>query len=134
MTIMFDTTQLTPEQHAAAKEEFRIYKTELRGFIRDAELYHISERPDGAHWDGIEYFDPKRKAGVVYAFRGTVENESSHTFVLKGLRPEGMYRLHFQDGSAPDRTMTGKELCSAGVAVKLAVANSSELVFLDEGK
>jgi alpha-galactosidase len=47
MTIMFDTTQLTSEQHAAAKEEFRIYRTKLRGFIRDAELYHISARPDG---------------------------------------------------------------------------------------
>ena len=57
LTIMQDTNTWTAEEHAAAKAEFALYKQKLRPLIRDAELYHVSERPDGIHWDGMEYFD-----------------------------------------------------------------------------
>ena len=43
LTIMLDTTAWTPEQHAAAKKEIALYKTQLRPLIRDADLYHISD-------------------------------------------------------------------------------------------
>ena len=132
LTIMLDTTQWTPEQHAAAQAEFQLYKTELRPFIRDADLYHVSPRPDGVHWDAVEYMDPRRHAGVVYAFRGSIETESSHHFVLRGLQADHTYRLHFQDGSSPDKTLLGRELGEEGLAVDLPLPNSSELIFLDE--
>src|SRR6185437_8847011 len=94
-------------------------------------LYHVSPRPDGVHWDGMEYWSPKRGEGVVYAFRGSIANEDEHAFILKGLEPRGRYRLHFQDGSAPDREATGRELMGAGMAVRLPTPLSSELVFLE---
>ncbi len=129
-TIMLDTSAWTPEQHTAAKEEFQLYKSQLRPFIRDADLYHVSARPDGTHWDGVQYFDPKRDQGVLYAFRGSTETESSHVFVLDGVRPEVEYKLQFRDHSSPDRTVKGAELLKKGFMVKLAVPNSSELVFI----
>ena len=86
LTIMQDTSAWSKEQHAAARSEFALYKQELRPLIRDADLYHVSQRPDGVHWDGIEYYDVKRGRGVLYAFRGTGD-EAQHTFVLQGLRP-----------------------------------------------
>jgi hypothetical protein len=132
LTIMLDTNAWSPEQHAIAKEELQTYKNELRPFIRDADLYHISDRPDGVHWDGIEYFDPRRKAGVVYAFRGSTETESSHSFVLQGLRADGEYQLRFHDHTSPDQTMAGSELLGRGLTVELPLANSSELVFIGE--
>src|SRR5215471_1079929 len=95
LTIMMDTTSWTPQQHALAKEEIQLYKTQLRPLIRDADLYHISARPDGVHWDAIEYFNPSTRQGVVYAFRGSTETESSHTFLLSGLDLSGQYRLRF---------------------------------------
>ena len=131
-TIMLDTNSWSAEQHTAAKEEIDLYKKELRGFVRDANLYHVSPRPDGVHWDGIEYWDPNRKRGVVYAFRGTVENENSHSFQLQGLNPATRYRLSFHDHTSPDRTTTGQDLRRAGLTVKLGLPNSSELVFIDE--
>ena len=134
LTIMLDTTQWTPEQHAAAKAEFQLYKTRLRPFIRDADLYHISPRPDGVHWDGIEYFDPRREAGVVYAFRGSIETESSHAFVLQGLQPDTKYHLHFQDGSSPDAVVSGSDLGTAGLTVQLPQPTSSELIFIDRAR
>lgn len=132
LTIMLGTTAWSDEQHKVAKLEFELYKTNLRPFIRDANLYHISARPDGVHWDGMEYFDPARKAGVVFAFRATIENQNQQNFRLQGIRPERLYQLHFQDRTSPDRRMTGQELLRNGLPVSLPVPNSSELIFLKE--
>jgi len=132
LTIMLDTNAWSAEQHAVAKKEFELYKTKLRPFIRDADLYHISARPDGVHWDGIQYFDPRRASGVVFAFRGSIGNEPDHVFVLKGLRPDGKYQLRFHDGSSPDRTASGRELLTSGIRVSLPLPNSSDLIFIEE--
>ena len=131
VTIMMDTTAWTPEQHQAARQAIELYKEKLRPLIRDAHLYHISPRPDGVHWDGMEYWDPQRGQGVVYAFRGTIPDENEHRFVLAGLTAKRRYRLHFQDGSASDREATGSELMGQGLAVRLPTSQSSELVFLE---
>ncbi|MHB1937234.1 MAG: alpha-galactosidase [Acidobacteriaceae bacterium] len=132
LTVMQDTNAWTPEQHAAAKEEFALYKSQLRPFIRDADLYHISERPNGVRWDGIEYFDPQRARGVVYSFRGSAQQEDRHAFPLKGLLPDRQYRLHFHDRTASDETVSGRELLDKGLTVTLPIPNSSELIFIDQ--
>jgi hypothetical protein len=132
MTMMLDTTTWTPEQHDAARRAFALYKQELRPLIRDARLYHVSARPDGVHWDGMEYWDPMRKRGVLFAFRGKVADESEHRFRLAGLDADQRYRVHFEDRSAPDRTNSGRELMESGLAVHLLEPFSSELVFIQE--
>ena len=132
MTLMLDTTTWTREQHDAARRAIALYKEKLRPLIRDGNLYHVSDRPDGVHWDGIEYFDPGRKRGVVFAFRGSGAEELTHLFVLKGLDSSKRYRLHFEDGSTADIKMTGADLSSSGLNVALSKPYSSELVFLEE--
>jgi hypothetical protein len=131
-TIMQDTTSWTPEQHGAAKQAFDLYKSKLRPLIREADLYHISPRPDGVHWDGLEYFQPNAGQGVVYAFRGSTPEVGEYTFLLKGLQPTGRYNLHFEDRTSPDRTATGKELMTSGLTVSLTLPESSELVFISK--
>ncbi len=132
VTIMMDTTAWTPEQHEDARQAIALYKRELRPLIRDARLYHVSPRPDGVHWDGMEYWDPARGKGVVFAFRGAIADEARHRFVLAGLNAAKSYRLHFEDGSAPDREAMGRELMGAGLEVNLRDPLSSELVFIEE--
>ena len=132
LTVMQNTNAWTLEQHDAAKRDFDLYKKELRPFIRDADLYHISPRPDGVHWDGIEYSDAQRSRALVYAFRGSAPGDNTHTFRLHGLDPHRQYRLHCEDGSSSDRTQSGRELLNQGLNVELTVPNSSELVFIDE--
>ncbi len=132
LTVMLDTTVWTEQQHAAAKQEIQLYKKELRPFIRDADLYHIEARPDGIHWDGIEYFDPRRRKGVVYAFRGSIEGEQTHVFKLKGLASEKNYQLRFNDHRAVDKVVGGQELLLSGLRVDLLLPNSSELILIDE--
>ena len=132
ITIMLDTTAWTPEQHVAAARAIALYKQKLRPLIRDANLYHVSARPDGVRWDGTEYWDPARGQGVVFAFRGTIPNETEHRFVLAGLDAARHYALHFEDGSASDAQATGSELMTQGLEISLPNPLSSELVFLQE--
>jgi alpha-galactosidase len=132
MTMMLDTTTWSPEQHDAARRAFALYKQELRPLIRDAQLYHVSERPDGVHWDGMEYWDAVRKHGVLFAFRGSVADEPQHAFRFAGLNADKSYQLHFEDGSAVDRKVSGRELMESGLSVHLEYPFSSELVFLRE--
>ncbi len=134
LTIMIDTNTWTPEQHAEARKEIELYKKELRPLVRDASLYHVSPRPDGVHWDGIEYWDSDRQRGVLYAFRGTIAAEKTHSYALEGLKRSGRYLLKFNDRSAPDRTVTGQELMRKGLRVTLPLPNSSELVFIEAAK
>ena len=131
-TIMQDTTAWTAQQHAAAKEEFATYKKFLRPLIRDADLYHISPRPDGVHWDGVEYINPVDGQGVVYAFRGSGTSESHHIFRLRGLSAAKEYQLQFHDHTSPDRIVSGIDLMQHGLRVHLTLPISSELIFLHE--
>ena len=134
VTIMMDTSAWTAEQHEAARQAIALYKQKLRPLIRDARLYHVSTRPDGAHWDAIQYWDPVRKQGVLYAFRGSIEDEENHVFVLQGLDAAKRYSLHFQDGSSQDTVIAGKHLMKEGLAVHLSHPFSSELVLIEEAE
>jgi hypothetical protein len=134
-TIMIDTSAWAAAQHAEAKKEIDLYKKELRPLIRDADLYHVSARPDGIHWDGVEYWDPNRQRGVVYAFRGTVADEKTHSFLLQGLKQSARYAITFHDHTSSDRTLTGSQLIERGLQVTLPYENSSELIFIkSEGR
>jgi Melibiase/Glycosyl hydrolase family 36 C-terminal domain len=129
-SLMLDTTRWTAEQQAAAHHEFALYKSALRPLIRTADLYHVSTRPDGVHWDGIEYYSPRSGRGVLYAFRGSGQDEPVHRFVLQGLTAHSRYALTFHDRTASGQIIRGGELLQTGVEVRLAQPLSSELVFL----
>jgi hypothetical protein len=132
LTIMQDTNAWTAEQHDTARRAFALYKEKLRPLIRDARLYHVSDRPDGVRWDGMEYWDSQLGKGVVFAFHGSAPGETNHRFQLSGLDSAKHYKLHFEDGSAPDRVAAGSELMGSGLEVHLRNPLSSELVFLEE--
>ena len=105
----------------------------MRPLIRAADLYHVSARPDGVHWDGMEYYSPALGHGVLYAFRGSAPDAPTHTFQLRGLDPGGRYSLRFQDRVAPFQgEMTGQALMTEGITVTLAVPLTSELVFFEQ--
>jgi alpha-galactosidase len=131
LTIMQDTNAWSAEQHEAAKREIETYKRDLRPLIRDGDIYHISPRPDGIHWDGMEFFDPRRNRGVLYVFRGSMKDEADHTFQLQGLVADRKYHLHFQDHSEADGVVSGRELKDVGLTVRLSVPESSDLVFIE---
>jgi hypothetical protein len=132
-SLMLDTSQWSPEQRTEAQLQFALYKSALRPLIREADLYHVAQRPDGANWDGVEYYSGRLRRGVLYAFHGTATDQPTHRFRLFGLKPGGRYRLKFQDrGAAANLVLTGRVLMQVGVEVTLALPLSSELIFLQE--
>jgi alpha-galactosidase len=131
-SLMLDASQWTPEQRKAAQREFALYKSSLRPLIREADLYHIADRPDGVHWDGMEYYSARAQRGVIYAFRGSASNLPLHRFRLRGLNRASRYRLNFQDNPAANRELTGESLMQTGVDVRLALPLSSDLIFFEE--
>jgi hypothetical protein len=131
-SLMLDASQWTVQQREAAQREFALYKSMLRPLIRAADLYHVADRPDGVHWDGMEYYSARLRRGVLYAFRGSASDLPTHRFRLAGLKPGSRYRLNFQDNPAANREVTGESLMRMGVDVELALPVSSELIFLEE--
>ena len=61
-SLMLDASQWTAQQRVAAQREFALYKKALRPLIREADLYHVADRPDGVHWDGMEYYSARHAA------------------------------------------------------------------------
>jgi hypothetical protein len=127
-SLMLDSSQWTVDQRLAAKREFALYKQKLRPLIREGDLYHVAPRPDGEHWDGLEYYSQPLKRGVVYAFRGRTD-EPTHRYRLSGLDRSSRYRLTFQDNPTDNRTLSGEALMQAGIDVRLGLPLSSELIF-----
>jgi len=129
-SLMLDTRHWSAAQRTDARAQFALYKSALRPLIRAADLYHVTERPDGVRWDGIEYYSVRLGRGVLYAFRGATPVESRHRFQLLGLDPRRRYLLQFHDaGAAAERVLGGAELMRLGVEVTLTEPLSSELVF-----
>ena len=130
-SLMLDSNLWTPEQRAVARTEFALYKSALRPLIREADLYHVSARPDGVRWDGIEYYSDRQQRGVLFVFRGSDPRQPAHRFRLRGLDPQRRYGLRFQDrGAGADVVASGQALMRDGLEVKLIAPLSSELVFL----
>jgi hypothetical protein len=132
-SLMQSSSQWTAEQRSEARAQFTLYKLLLRPLIREADLYHVGERPDGEHWDGIEYYSATLGRGVLYAFRGSTQDPAAHRFRLLGLNATSRYRLKFQDqGAAAGLELTGQSLMQDGLEVTLPMPLSSELIFLEE--
>jgi hypothetical protein len=117
------------QQKAAIKKAVATYKTKLRPLIRQADLYHIFPRPNGKHWDGIEYYDPSAQRGVVYIFKPAAE-PNTQTIRPRGLDPDTLYRVTFEDGSNSAVEKWGHELLT-GIEVALPGERVSELMFFE---
>ena len=119
-------------QKEAIARAVATYKNKLRPLIRNADLYHIFPRPDGLHWDGVEYFDPEAKRGVVYIFKPVEGNgDDTRPIRLRGVQADAPYHVTFEDGSNPSVDKSGKEL-AAGINVHLGGGLVSELMFFEE--
>ncbi len=131
-TLMCDTTAWTPEQHEVARRQIEIYKTWLRPLINRGELFHISDRPDDARWDAMEYIDPKTGKGVIYVFRGAKAEATSQTFQVAGLDAKGVYEVWSEDGAVPRCQAAGAKILHDGLTVNLGETGGSDLVYLQK--
>jgi hypothetical protein len=101
--------------------------------MREADVYHVADRPDGVHWDGIEYYSTAAAARRAVRVPRFVAR-STHA-PIPPARPEAWQPLpvSFQDQGTPaNRVLAGRLLMQEGVEVDLSLPLSSELIFLEE--
>lgn len=132
-TLMQNPVSWSPKQCALASREFKLYKEKLRPLIKSGNLFHVSDRPDGKRWDGIQYASSDKSQAALYAFRGMNENDL-HWFIFCGLDPNAKYRATFVNENAVTRGIAGSALMSKGLGVNLKEPKSSEVVLLERQK
>ena len=110
------------------KDLLSLYKTKLRPLIREANIYHILPRPDGVHWDGIEYYDPNNLTGAVMLFKPDSLPDTK-TVQFAGLDSKKDYILTFTDRPEQNATHSGTQLMEQGLPVTIKGKNQSEIIF-----
>ena len=114
-------------------EYAELYKTKLRPLIRDGSLYHILPRPDGVHWDGVQYANADAAGeikGAAFLFKPSPDAGDTTHICLQGLDPDAEYLLVFEDRPEQNRTVTGKELMETGIDVSIAESVGSEIIWI----
>ena len=107
------------------------YNNWIRPILRDCKVHHILPRPDGKRWDGIFYWGPKLKKGVVFIFRPQ-SDKGWQIVKLKGLEVRQRYSISCEDGSIQPGEKTGRELMENGLEISLPAPNTSDLIFVQE--
>jgi len=121
----------TPEQRAKVKRATEIYKSWIRPILQDVEVHHILPRPDGYHWDGMWYWSPVLKRGMLYVFRPN-SGLNAQRIVLKGLSPGGKYEIRSEDHSTVEAAHSGTELMTGGLDIKLPAKYTSDLIYVEQ--
>ena len=114
----------------AIKENLSLYKTRLRPLIRQADLYHLSLRPDNVDWDAFQYHDAAAGKGAVLLFK-PASKADTRRFFLRGLDRAKNYSLTFQDRPAQNARKTGAELMDQGLDVTMTRQHASEIIWID---
>jgi hypothetical protein len=127
---VIDTPPLPGETHSIRKAT-ATYKNWIRPILRDCKVHHILPRPDGKRWDGIFYWGPKLKKGVVFIFRPQ-SDEGRQIIRLKGLDAKAKYWLWCEDGSITTQLTGGDELMQKGLSVNLPTTFSSDIIFIQD--
>ena len=114
-------------------EYAEMYKTKLRPLIRGGELYHILPRPDGVHWDGVQYADKDADGGIkgaAFLFKPSAEAGDSVRVTFRGLDENARYTLRFEDRPEQNISVSGGELMTGGIDVTITDAVGSEIVWI----
>lgn len=130
-TIMFDLNLLTAEEQKVFKEFAGFYKNTMRPYIREANTYHISERPKADGMDAMMFLMPDGKHGIILAFRAD-SNEDELTVKPKGIEATAQYTVRCEEGYGAEGTYSGKELLNKGLLITFPMKQSSEVIFLDQ--
>ena len=117
-----------------AEKYYGMFRDKIRPLVRHANLYHILPRPDGIHWDGVQYFDPDITdpgvlKGAAFIFKPSNSEGSEKSIYFKGLSAEQTYDLEFEDRPEQNTSLTGQELMD-GLEVSISEEKGSEIIWI----
>ena len=65
-----------------------MYKERQRPILRGGDTYHVLPYPDGANYDGMQYYNTKLHQGSLVLFKPAASAPDDTTVLLKGLERE----------------------------------------------
>ncbi|MBE6598852.1 MAG: hypothetical protein E7638_05370 [Ruminococcaceae bacterium] len=114
-----------------------VYNKIMKPLIRHGDLYHILPRPDGIHWDGLQYIDADSEnviKGLVMLWKPTDTEGPEKTVYLRGLEADTMYKLTFEDRPEQNCEVLGSELMTNGLTVIIEGESGSEMIWISEAE
>jgi alpha-galactosidase len=124
--LMNKLTQLSKEDLAFLDVEVERFK-ELRHTVQSGKVMHLTDRPELGAIDAIQSFNASRGDAVAFVMRDNAEADG-YQLVFRGLWPQTLYRVTFADDPR-ELVMSGAQLMSEGVDVKLPERESGEIVY-----
>ena len=109
------------------------YNAVVKPLIKYGDMYHILPRADGVHWDGIEYFDPETTGevkGMLMLFKPGDAEGATKLIKLRGLDPDTVYSVEFDDHPSQNVSATGRELTEVGLTVTFPETVASDWVWI----
>ena len=133
---LFGLSQKLPELPAwlyqRMVENIRIYKQEVRRFVKEADLYRLTSQPrrsgEGERWAAFQYSLPDGSKHLLFTFR-LPGGEQERYVRLKGLSPDRQYRVQGLEGEA-DFAMSGQDLMETGLLFTGLAEQESSLLKL----
>jgi hypothetical protein len=120
--------EVAPEDLAVAGREVAVFKA-MRASVRDGRVGHLTARPGTGKVDAIQSYNAAKDTAVAIVTREE-SAEPDYTLRFRDLVASQRYQVRFQTAGAR-YVMTGDQLMGVGVAVRLADALSSEIVYLE---
>jgi alpha-galactosidase len=126
-TLLSDPRRLSAGHTRILAEEIALLKR-WRHLFSTGRVYRLLDRPHPRSWDAFEFYDPRRREGIVYVFRN--DHAEAHRMVkLKGLVAGAPYRVTSVDAKS-DVVLTGRRLMSEGIPVVVPRRSTSEVLLL----
>ncbi len=100
-------------------QQNRLYRNEVRRFIREGDLYRLTDQPlrsgMGERWAAFQYSLPHASQHLLFVFR-LPGGEAQRVIRLKNLQPERMYTLHGLEGEV-EWQRSGQSLMEEGLLI-----------------
>lgn len=108
-----DVAKMTPAERAATAAAIKLYKDSLREVVFNGDLYRLKnpyEQPRSA----ISYVMPDKARAALFVYQ--IKDAPAETVKLRGLDPQGRYRLHevnLPAGASPKLAQDGQTIDGA---------------------
>jgi alpha-galactosidase len=122
-------TEWDAETMKIAAERIALYK-KIRPVLCKADVFHLTRQASLTSPNTIQaslYVDSSDGKALLFAFQGG-DPQMETTLKLRGLPPEGDYRVSFPAEFGPETVKSGKELVEQGLTLKFPRSGSSAVI------
>ncbi len=107
-----------------------LYKNFIRDFLPESKVYHHVPETDRNSFTALEITSADSKKGAISAYTLSMAKEDVYKVVPKGINPACSYKI-WLDNSQTSFVVSGYDLMTNGIKIKIPTSMSSELVLYE---